>query len=212
MQTLILAAVLGTLVLSGCATGSQSSSSPAQPGLSATPSLPKLSSTQWEACADKAYKEISSRLHSKGLCGAGNCYDEENRSLEELVVLKCGYQPSSSVDRQALKEVGNAMSAKRAAAYLAPDDPIHEEIARLDKEDAERREKQEADLKAKINARGWNINKVQIGMSEYDVRKIMGPPDDANITETRYSISKQLVYGLGRYVYTDNGVVTAIQH
>ena len=35
--------------------------------------------------------------------------------------------------------------------------------------------------------------------------------DDINVTETASRISKQYVYSSGKYVYTENGFVTAIQ-
>lgn len=58
-------------------------------------------------------------------------------------------------------------------------------------------------------------SRVVIGMSEFGVNLSWGSPDNINRTSTASGTSKQLVYDPGRsytkYVYVDNGVVTAIQ-
>jgi rubrerythrin len=52
----------------------------------------------------------------------------------------------------------------------------------------------------------------KIGMSEYEVRKTAwGNPSKINKTITANGTHEQWVYSLSRYVYLDNGVVTAIQ-
>ena len=50
-----------------------------------------------------------------------------------------------------------------------------------------------------------------IGMTKNDVIEIWGHPTDINRTETAYGISEQWVYYGHRYVYLENGFVTAIQ-
>ena len=51
-----------------------------------------------------------------------------------------------------------------------------------------------------------------IGMTKDEVMKSSwGKPSDRNITETIYGTHEQWVYGNGRYVYFDDGYVTAIQ-
>lgn len=92
----------------------------------------------WDKCRSVASREIENRLHAKGFCGASNCYDENNRSLQELVVEQCGYQPSTSVDRQWLEEAGDTEMARRAVALLSPDDPAHTTIAEYDRKNAEK--------------------------------------------------------------------------
>jgi hypothetical protein len=50
-----------------------------------------------------------------------------------------------------------------------------------------------------------------IGMSEYEASNTMwGRPQSINRTETRYGTREQWVYGGGRYLYLENGNVTAI--
>lgn len=50
-----------------------------------------------------------------------------------------------------------------------------------------------------------------IGMSEYEASNTMwGRPESINRTETRYGTREQWVYSGGRYLYLENGRVTAI--
>lgn len=53
---------------------------------------------------------------------------------------------------------------------------------------------------------------IWIGMTEQMLIDSWGRPDDINTTVTRYGTSKQFVYGLGRYVYVENGKVDAWQN
>lgn len=53
---------------------------------------------------------------------------------------------------------------------------------------------------------------IWIGMTEEMLLDSWGQPDDINSTVTRYSVRKQYVYGLGQYVYVENGVVNAWQN
>ena len=54
--------------------------------------------------------------------------------------------------------------------------------------------------------------KPRIGMTTEEVENSeWGKPNDINTTITNYGTSEQWVYGNGRYIYFDDGVVTAIQ-
>lgn len=53
--------------------------------------------------------------------------------------------------------------------------------------------------------------KLFIGMSERAMRQVMGPPTRVNRTVTEHGESKQHVFPGGRYVYTEDGAVTAWQ-
>ncbi|MFC3881276.1 hypothetical protein ACFOSV_13875 [Algoriphagus namhaensis] len=57
-----------------------------------------------------------------------------------------------------------------------------------------------------------NEGKIWVGMTEEMLLDSWGKPEDINITQTTYSIRKQFVYGLGRYVYVVNGKVDAWQN
>jgi hypothetical protein len=54
---------------------------------------------------------------------------------------------------------------------------------------------------------------IEVGMSERSVYYTLGVPTRTNRTTTTSGTRKQLVYGSGRnYIYTENGVVVAIQN
>ncbi len=57
-----------------------------------------------------------------------------------------------------------------------------------------------------------NEGKVQIGMSTKMCRAAWGAPDDINRTVTKYGTSEQWVYGIGSYLYFEDGKLTAIQN
>ncbi|MEC0106773.1 hypothetical protein P4H27_07455 [Paenibacillus taichungensis] len=52
----------------------------------------------------------------------------------------------------------------------------------------------------------------EIGMTEEKVlESTWGKPQKINKTKNKYGVSEQWVYGSGRYVYLDDGIVTSIQ-
>lgn len=51
---------------------------------------------------------------------------------------------------------------------------------------------------------------MQVGMSETTLRCGLGRPSDVNISDYGHSIHKQYIYG-DDYIYTEDGVITAIQ-
>lgn len=56
------------------------------------------------------------------------------------------------------------------------------------------------------------IKNPQIGMTAEEVKKsTWGEPETINKTTTKYGTREQWVYGLHKYVYLENGIVTAIQ-
>lgn len=55
------------------------------------------------------------------------------------------------------------------------------------------------------------IKRPEIGMTPDEVREIWGNPIDIYRTETRYGISEQWVFAGYKYVYFEDGFVTAIQ-
>lgn len=72
------------------------------------------------------------------------------------------------------------------------------------------------DLRAEADeeTRKLNLRNVepQIGMTKDDVLLTKwGKPEDINRTTTRYSVSEQWVYSGYRYIYFEDGIVTAIQ-
>jgi hypothetical protein len=95
---------------------------------------------------------------------------------------------------------------------------VLETLPEIEKEKA----KEETQLEAKIarmESYGWSekrINRVlegyiYIGDTPEIVLEAWGRPEDVNRTITAYGTTEQWVYGLGCYVYFEDGKVTAIQ-
>lgn len=53
--------------------------------------------------------------------------------------------------------------------------------------------------------------KVKLGMAPADVRACWGKPNRVNLTITASRRHEQWVYGVGQYLYFDDGIVTAVQ-
>jgi hypothetical protein len=95
-------------------------------------------------------------------------------------------------------------------------DSIADIVNRKSKLDAASAIKKRRDLYIKkygpVNGEKVAKGLIWIGMSEAMLLDSWGRPDDINTTVTRYGTSKQFVYGLGRYVYVENGKVEAWQN
>ena len=52
---------------------------------------------------------------------------------------------------------------------------------------------------------------VVIGFTKAMCKEAWGSPSSVNTTENKYGIHEQWVYGGGRYLYFDNGILTTIQ-
>lgn len=71
-----------------------------------------------------------------------------------------------------------------------------------------------AEAEARVQAEKNRLSTLEpsIGMTEYEVRNsAWGKPEDINTTITKYGTHEQWVYSHGRYVYLDDGVVSAVQ-
>jgi len=75
--------------------------------------------------------------------------------------------------------------------------------------------KRKADLTRKYGASTANLilqGKIRIGMTKSMCRDSWGNPSDINTTKGSFGVHEQWVYGLGSYVYFENGVITTIQN
>ncbi len=54
--------------------------------------------------------------------------------------------------------------------------------------------------------------RVPIGANELMIIASWGIPEQINTTTTKYGVHKQWVYNLRSYIYTDDGIVTAISN
>lgn len=97
-----------------------------------------------------------------------------------------------------------------------------EELHKIDFDSREKKLKEEQEKKAAEESRKevalrereklLESSPPWIGMTAEEVRKsAWGPPEDINRTTTAYGTSEQWVYSDYRYVYLEDGVVTAIQ-
>nr|PZN59644.1 MAG: hypothetical protein DIU58_17700 [Sphaerobacter thermophilus] len=101
------------------------------------------------------------------------------------------------------------------------DSIAREERARREAERraAAERARREAERAARIRSYGWPAHfaeaviarRVMIGMTAEMVREAWGRPERINETITASGRFEQWVYGLGEYIYLENGVVTTIQ-
>lgn len=64
----------------------------------------------------------------------------------------------------------------------------------------------------KTNASIIENEEIRIGFTKAMVEEAWGTPNDINTLTTRYKTTEQWVYGIGSYVYFENGVVIAIQN
>lgn len=101
-------------------------------------------------------------------------------------------------------------------AEIRRNDSIADVLNRKSKADAAPAIKKRRDLYIKkygtINGEKVAKGQIWIGMTEQMLIDSWGWPDDINTTVTRYGTSKQFVYGLGRYVYVENGIVDTWQN
>lgn len=75
--------------------------------------------------------------------------------------------------------------------------------------------KRKADLTKKYGASNANLilqGKIRIGMTKSMCIDSWGSPSDINKTTGSFGVHEQWVYGLGSYVYFENGVITTIQN
>ena len=81
----------------------------------------------------------------------------------------------------------------------------------------ERKEREQQRIQALVDKYGQsNVNlarqgKVKIGWNKELCKEAWGEPRNVNKTTTAYGVNEQWVYSTSRYLYFDNGVLTAIQ-
>ena len=81
----------------------------------------------------------------------------------------------------------------------------------------ERKEREQQRIQALVDKYGQsNVNlarqgKVKIGWNKELCKEAWGEPRSVNKTTTAYGVHEQWVYSTSRYLYFDNGVLTAIQ-
>lgn len=87
------------------------------------------------------------------------------------------------------------------------------EEARIQREKEEREHK--ASLYRKYGKQTADLilaGKVRIGMTREMCRAAWGSPDDINRSSGSWGVHEQWVYGLGSYLYFENGILSSIQN
>lgn len=102
--------------------------------------------------------------------------------------------------------------AEEVYAQRAEEERQREE-ARLQREKEEREHK--AALYRKYGRQTADLilaGKVRIGMTREMCREAWGSPDDINRSSGSWGVHEQWVYGLGSYLYFENGILSSIQN
>lgn len=102
--------------------------------------------------------------------------------------------------------------AEEVYAQRAEEERRREET-RLQREKEEREHKATLYLKyGKQTADLILAGKVRIGMTREMCREAWGSPDDINRSSGSWGVHEQWVYGLGSYLYFENGILSSIQN
>lgn len=99
---------------------------------------------------------------------------------------------------------------QKAAATQAKKKQQEEERAERIKQDRENHERL-VRLYGQKTADMIERGEVAIGFTKAMCKEAWGSPRSVNTTENKYGVHEQWVYGGGRYLYFDNGVLTTIQ-
>lgn len=102
--------------------------------------------------------------------------------------------------------------AEEVYAQRAEEERQREE-ARIQREKEEREHK--ASLYRKYGKQTADLilaGKVRIGMTREMCREAWGSPDDINRSSGSWGVHEQWVYGLGSYLYFENGILSSIQN
>lgn len=170
-----------------------------------------------------AYNQIRDRviiqLHDENLGNAGNYY-----------CYATSFDMTNEFDKKAQARYKKYILGK----FLSPDDYVKKQkndaIAAKKKKEAdkakaeeaqakaqERKEREQQRIQALVDKYGQsNVNlarqgKVKIGWNKELCKEAWGEPRSVNKTTTAYGVNEQWVYSTSRYLYFDNGVLTAIQ-
>ena len=106
-----------------------------------------------------------------------------------------------------------------SARPRANEKALQQEAARREQARQQEAARREQARLTSIRAKGWSKTvedavvqrKIFLGMTADQVREAWGPPQQINKTLTRYGEHEQWVYGLGQYLYFENGHLSSIQ-
>ena len=156
--------------------------------------------------------------------------DELNRPLLEqsVVRLRAINTDINALAREIALAIPRADSKAAVVSYADVRDEIRQVMERVAEYTARLPERQRRVVNeqrarqariAALQSKGWPAEvlamvlagEVRIGMTADQAREAWGPPQSMNTTVTKSGRSEQWVYGVGQYLYFENGVLTAIQ-
>ena len=166
----------------------------------------------------KKAKSYSEKIHYYQLMqGTWECSNEKD--IYEVVIMDKRYQRAKNneadVEPYILKMDTKGKAMSNEFYYIIKDDKLFEyrnndnEVMRVYKKISNSMAFRST---VKIEDTYMYKSEPTIGMTKDEVKNsTWGKPNDINITETVYGVSEQWVYSRDRYIYLDDGIVTAIQ-
>jgi len=142
---------------------------------------------------------------------------ETNRLIEDSILKEKKKQNSDYFEKLKINEeaeirindsIADSMLKKAKAEGKASIDQTQKESADILKE----REEKFISIYGSINGKKIAKRTIWIGMTEKMLIDSWGIPEDINTTVTKYITRKQYVYGIGQYVYVQNGFVDSWQN
>ena len=170
---------------------------------------------------DGRYAEALSSLNSANEISRVDGYSEKRSECEMLKTSLSSYKSGErAVELKnydlAIMEFKNVNEKDKERYELAQQkikEIIPKNIEKIKKDNEELKAQQEMQQRTEeFQKEMKKMRGITIGMSQQDVLdSIWGQPEDINKTTTKYGVSEQWVYSGYRYIYFDNGIVTAIQ-
>ncbi|QVL49084.1 MAG: hypothetical protein KFB96_00645 [Thiocapsa sp.] len=91
-----------------------------------------LADGDWKECSDS----VEEQMYEKGQCGASGCFDENNRTAQEIIANKCGYPENTDIQAARIIEDLHNMPSEsvfRAAMLYPPGSEVRRVLAEIEK-------------------------------------------------------------------------------
>lgn len=138
-----------------------------------------------------------------------NLQKDRYRDSEGLYSLACALESNKKGDYSMalyyLKKVDEKKIAEKYPDLKEKIEQVRSNATAKEPEQQQQKKKEEAQRQEERESH------LYIGDPEYKIEQVLGAPRSKNITRTGNHESIQWVYPNGTYIYTDDGVVTAVQ-
>jgi hypothetical protein len=152
---------------------------------------------------NSGFYEVKDKVNHTGYVLEGRFYESDATTIFKEYKLQ---QDSIVNAEQAKADAALSKAKAQQAKQLAVKSDEKKKIAK-----AERKSKLVQKYGEKV-ANKILEGKVWIGMTKEMAIESWGKPDDINKTVTASTVNEQWVYGIGQYLYFDNGFLTTIQN